>query len=293
MATTKGILASIHLVLNTVFWCIPVYLGGLARLLVPHGGFRRHVGALMSYLVDGWVGCNHLMLKSLNLTRIETTTELDTPLDRGRWYLVLSNHQGWADILVLQESFLGKIPPLSFFVKRPLLWLPGIGFAMWFLDFPYVRRYSREVLAANPELRQHDQDATRRACDHFKHRPTSVLNFLEGTRFTPEKRATQGAAYQHLLNPKVGGLATVVEALGDRLHRIIDVTIVYPAGAPSFWDFLCGRCPEVRMHIAERVLPDSAAAGASADAEAREDLRTYVDNLWAAKDQTFTELQAQ
>ena len=293
MATIKGIVASVYIALNTIFWCIPVYLGGGLRLLVPHHGFRRRMGALLSHVIDGWVGCNRLLMKLLNLTHINTSWNLEEPLDRRRWYLVLSNHQTWADILVLQESFLGTIPPLSFFVKRPLLWLPGLGLAMWFLDFPYVRRYSRDVLAANPELRVHDQEATRRACEHFKHRPTSVLNFLEGTRFTAEKSTAQGATYQHLLNPKVGGLANVVDALGDRLHRIVDVTIVYPGGAPTFWEFLQGACPEVRMEIADRRLPEvTGNTTATADGGARRDLRIYVDALWEAKDRRITELLA-
>jgi 1-acyl-sn-glycerol-3-phosphate acyltransferase len=293
MGTIKGIVASVYIAFNTIFWCIPVYLGGIARLLVPVDGFQRQMGALLSHVIDGWVACNRLLMKALKLTHISATWKLNEPLHRHSWYLVVSNHQTWADILVLQESFLGTVPPLSFFVKRPLLWLPGLGLAMWFLDFPYVRRYSRDVLAANPELRIHDQESTRRACDHFKHRPTSVLNFVEGTRFTAEKKTAHGSDYQHLLNPKVGGLATVVEALSDRLDRLVDVTIAYPTGAPSFWEFLCGTCGEVRMEVSDRQLPDAVLHPAtSADTDVRQDLRVFVDALWEAKDQRISELLA-
>jgi len=32
--------------------------------------------------------------------------------------------------------------------------------------------------------------------------------------------------------------------LGGQFHSFVDVTIVYPHGAPTFWQFLCGRMPE-------------------------------------------------
>ncbi len=168
---------------------------------------------------------------------------------------MISNHQSWSDILVLQDTFLRRIPPLKFFVKRQLIWIPLLGLAMWLLGFPYVRRYSREALANDPSLRRHDQDATQRASEFFKQRPTSVLNFMEGTRFTPEKHTYQQSKYRNLLMPKTGGFGYVVAALGERVDQVLDVTIVYPNGAPSFWEFISGQCRDVRVEIAGRPVP--------------------------------------
>ena len=98
---------------------------------------------------------------------------------------------------------------------------------------------SEAYLKKHPEMRAKDQEATRRACAKFALIPTSVTNFMEGTRFTPAKHARQQSPYRYLLKPKAGGVALALHALGDKFHSILDVTIVYPDGIPGFWSFLC------------------------------------------------------
>ena len=104
------------------------------------------------------------------------------------WYLVSSNHQSWVDILVLQRVFHGRIPFLKFFLKRELIWVPVIGLAWWALDFPFMQR------GGGHGARRGDLEATREACEKFKRIPTSVINFVEGTRFTPAKQRAAGRA---------------------------------------------------------------------------------------------------
>ena len=65
--------------------------------------------------------------------------------------------------------------------------------------------------------------------------------------------AHMGVAH-HLLRPKIGGLGYVLEDMDQHLHRLLDVTIVYPEGAPNFWDFLQGKCPRVEMDITPHVI---------------------------------------
>jgi 1-acyl-sn-glycerol-3-phosphate acyltransferase len=292
MIILKGGVAILFITINTIACCIPIYLLALARALVPIESFRIAMAAAMTRVIDVWVGGNRILIDTIHMTDIQTSINTSAPLERDRWYVVIANHQSWSDILVLQDVFLGRIPPLKFFVKQQLIWVPGIGLAMRLLEFPYVRRYSREILEKNPELRRHDQEATRRACEHFKKRPTSVLNFMEGTRFTVAKRVHQNSKFRNLLTPKTGGFGYVVGALGDRIDQVLDVTIVYPNGVPTFWEFLSGQSPTVHVEIATRQVPatlykeqDELAA------DAREELRVWVDDLWLHKDQRIDELR--
>jgi hypothetical protein len=131
-----------------------------------------------------------------------------------------------------------------------------MGLAWWALDFPFMRRHSEEALKAHPELRRKDQEATRLACQKFSLIPTSVMNFCEGTRFTRAKQQRQQSPFRHLLKPKAGGIALALNVMGDRFRAILDVTIVYPEGAPRFWDFLCGR-------MKRGLRPPAGAAGAA------------------------------
>jgi len=278
---------------NTLLCCVPIYLLAIPRALLPVSGVKVAIAAGMTRVIDAWVGANRVMLKALSVTRIDVAMPLDEPLGRDRWYVVTSNHQGWSDILVLQDTFLDRIPPLKFFVKRQLIWIPFLGVAMWLLGFPYVRRYSREAVARDPSLRRHDQQSTQRASHSFKHRPTSVLNFMEGTRFTEVKHRNQQSKYRNLLTPKTGGFGYVVASLGDRIDRVLDVTIVYPDGAPTFWRFISGQCGRVHVEVSARPAPklDLETADALSPAS-RDRLHDWVEDLWSSKDRRIDELRS-
>ena len=276
MRTARGSAAFAFIALHTMFWCTPLYAMGLVRLLLPARG-KVALNGLMARIIDGWVACNRGMVAALGVTRIDTEWRGE-PLAPDGWYVVFSNHQSWTDIIVLQNTLLGRIPPLKFFTKKELIWAPLVGVAMWLLGFPYVRRYGREKLAANPELRDLDRQAVIRACDGFRERPTSVLSFLEGTRFTPAKHTAQESPYANLLRPHAGGLGYVLEGLADKSPTVVDVTIVYEGGPVGFWEFLCGDCPHVHFTAETRTAPD----------HDRETLRQWVGERWAEKDAALT-----
>lgn len=272
----RGTLAFAFITLSSVFWCTLIFCLGLVRPLLPKER-RIPLGTAMMQMMAGWVRCAGWLLRVLRIARLHETHN-EQPASRilrpDGWYLVVSNHQTWADILVLVVGLYGRIPQFKFFTKRELIWVPFIGPAMWFLEFPYVRRYSRERLAADPALREHDRTATLAACRGFRQRPTSVLVFLEGTRFTAAKRDAQGSRYQRLLNPKTGGVSMVLENLADVLAAVVDVTIRYPGGAPDFWDFLCGRSPDIDIDIRALPLPETDRGAVTA----------WVHELWTEKD---------
>jgi 1-acyl-sn-glycerol-3-phosphate acyltransferase len=206
---------------------------------------------------------------------------------------VLSNHQSWVDIPVLQYAFNRRIPFLRFFLKRELIWVPLLGIAWWALDFPFMQRYSRAQLARRPELAGSDVQATRRACEKFRAVPVSVMNFVEGTRFTPAKHAQQPSPYTHLLRPKAGGVAFVLDAMGDALDAILDVSIVYPQGRPTLIDLLCDRVRDVRVHVLAREIPSEAVgADYESDAEFRARFQAWINRLWTEKDARIADLRA-
>ena len=184
-----------------------------------------------------------------------------------------------------------KIPLLKFFLKQQLIWVPVMGLAWWALDFPFMRRHGAEYLRKHPEMRGKDQETTRKACEKFALVPTSVMNFLEGTRFTPAKHARQQSPYQHLLKPKAGGLALALDALGDKFQAILDVTIVYPDGRPTFWHFLQGRMHRVTVRARLLPLPTHLDLSQySSDSTVRAVFHTWVQEIWQEKDALVTQL---
>ncbi len=290
-APVIGVIASILLAINTLFWCLLLYIPALLKLAIPHTGFRVLCTRAIIWISESWVACNTGWMKLTQPTRWQVSG--DDKLRRESWYLVLSNHQSWVDIFAMQRVFNRKAPFLKFFLKRELIWVPVIGLAWWGLDFPFMKRYSREYLIKHPEKRGEDLRSTRRACEKFRYTPVSVMNFIEGTRFTQAKHDKEKSPYQHLLKPKAGGVAFVLDAMGDAIETLVDVTIAYPGGAPTFWDFLCGRVSEVRMHIDTHDIPEHLKGrDYASDAEHRRDVKDWLGSLWSEKDRKLAEMLA-
>jgi 1-acyl-sn-glycerol-3-phosphate acyltransferase len=246
----------------------------------------------MSYLLDGfatmWISVNTLNQNIFSRTKFETTGL--EGFSKKDWYLVISNHRSWVDILVLQRVFNRKIPFLKFFLKKELIWVPFLGIAWWALDFPFMHRYSKAMIAKRPDLKGKDLENTKKACEKFKSKPVSIMNFVEGTRLTPEKHARQSSAFQHLLKPKAGGIAFVLGAMGEQLHKLLDVTIHYPEGTPTFWDFACGKVGKVQVLVKVQSIEallnsDAYSADYFDDPAQRVKFQRWLTELWQQKDQ--------
>jgi 1-acyl-sn-glycerol-3-phosphate acyltransferase len=288
-APLVGVIASLLLALNCLFWVPILLVFAVLRLVIPIGAVRRRLAAVLLFIAEAWITCNSAWMTLTQRTAWDV--EGIEGLDYRSWYLVNCNHQSWVDILVLQHLFNRRIPLLKFFLKQQLMWVPVMGLAWWALDFPFMRRHSEEYLKKHPEMRAKDQETTRRACEKFAQIPTSVMNFLEGTRFTPAKHARQQSAYQHLLKPKAGGIALALNAMGDKFRSILDVTIVYPDGAPTFWYFLCGRVKRIVVRVQTIPVPRDLATGDYAgDPAVRDAFQKWVQQLWLAKDAQIASL---
>jgi 1-acyl-sn-glycerol-3-phosphate acyltransferase len=192
---------------------------------------------------------------------------------------------------VLQKIFNRRIPFLRFFLKQQLIWVPLLGPAWWALDFPFMKRYSRQTLLRHPELQGKDREATRRACEKFRHMPVSVMNFAEGTRFTQAKHDAQSSPFRHLLRPKAGGVAFVLDAMGEALHAILDVTIVYPEGPCTLMDLIAGRVHDIRVHVRERPIDAGLIGSYDEDTAFRGRVKAWMNTLWRDKDAQAARMQ--
>ena len=275
--------------INTLVHALPLFVAALFKALLPGKRLRQTCDAALTGLAESWIGANSAMIARFTPTRI--SAEGADGLRRDGHYLVLANHQSWVDILVLQKLFNRRIPLLRFFLKRQLFWVPVLGLAWWALDFPFMGRYTHRQIARNPELGRRDTEAMRRACRKFRDIPVSMMNFVEGTRFTPAKHARQDPPYRHLLKPRSGGVAFVVDAMGEGLHALLDVTIAYPAGRPTMVDMMAGRVPQVRVLVRERPIPPQLMAGSyQGDRAFRASFQQWMNGLWQQKDEDLARL---
>lgn len=277
------------IVLSCIVHIGPLLVVGVVKALLPLDAVRRACNPLLTGIAESWIGVNNAMIRAFTDTRI--VVDGDAELHRDGHYLVIANHQSWVDILVLQYVFNRRIPLLRFFLKRQLFWVPLLGLAWWALDFPFMGRYTARQIARNPALAGKDIEATRRACRKFRAFPVAIMNFVEGTRFTPAKRERQQSPYRHLLKPKSGGVAFVLDAMGEGLHSILDISIAYPAGIPTMADLLGNRIPEVRVRVRQRPLPAELLGGDYQNDRAfRARFQQAMNGLWAQKDADIGEL---
>ncbi len=285
-----GILTATLLLLNTLVLIGPLLVFALFKLVLSGRG-RDHASGAVMWVAETWSEIDKAIFA------LCTPTQWDIRgienLRRDTSYLAISNHQSWVDIPALIESLNRRTPFFKFFLKKELIWVPLLGLAWWGLDYPFMKRYSKAFLEKHPELKGKDLEITKAACELFKRQPVTVVNYLEGTRFTEAKRQEQQSPYRHLLKPKAGGVAFVLAALGEQLDALLDVTIVYPGDkAPGFWDLLNGSVSRVIIDIQVRELAPALWAGDyESDPVFRQTVQAWVNQLWLEKDERIEQLR--
>lgn len=285
-----GILTATLLLLSTLVLIGPLLVFALFKLVLPGRG-RDHASGAVMWVAETWSEIDKAIFA------LCTPTQWDIRgienLRRDTSYLAISNHQSWVDIPALIESLNRRTPFFKFFLKKELIWVPLLGLAWWGLDYPFMKRYSKAFLEKHPELKGKDLEITKAACELFKRQPVTVVNYLEGTRFTEAKRQEQQSPYRHLLKPKAGGVAFVLAALGEQLDALLDVTIVYPGDkAPGFWDLLNGSVSRVIIDIQVRELDPALWAGDyESDPVFRQTVQAWVNQLWLEKDERIEQLR--
>lgn len=269
--------------LNTLVCALLVYALTVVRLLTPVERWRNAVRRALAAVAELWIAVNSSVIG--RFWRTAWDVQLPAGLEPSASYVVNCNHQSWVDILVLQRVFNRRIPFMRFFIKQELIWVPLLGIAWWALDFPFMKRYSKQQLVADPSRRGRDLERARRACEKLRAIPVTMMNFMEGTRFTPKKHAAQKSPYRHLLKPRVGGLGQVFFSLDEQLRSLVDVTIVYPDGRPTFWQLIGGRVPRIVVHAREIAIPEHLrGVNFRRDSERRDELEGWTAKLWQEKD---------
>lgn len=285
-----GCFVTLLLLLNTLVLIGPLMVFALLKLISP-GRLRDYNSWAVIWIAETWAEIDKLIFALCIPTRWDVRGGEGLRLDTS--YLVISNHQSWVDIPALIQTLNRRTPFFKFFIKKELIWVPFLGLAWWALDYPFMKRYSKAFLAKHPQLQGKDLEITRAACELFKRQPVTVVNYLEGTRFTAAKQAQQASPYKYLLRPKAGGVAFVLAAMGAQIDAILDVTVVYPqAKIPGFWDLISGNVPKVIIDIRTRELDPTLCQGDyENDPVFRLKIQNWVNQLWSDKDQRIEALR--
>lgn len=272
------------LVIESVILSLLLYVVLLFKLVIPHKKCKHYCRILCDKIVTLWTGIIVFFIHHCFPTR--WTIETSETLTPKNWYLVICNHQSWVDIVAIIMISHKQLPPLKFFIKDQLKWVPLLGLAWIGLEYPLMKRYSKEKLKKHPHLKGRDIAYTKKSCKHYKDKPTCILNFPEGTRFSKEKKQLQQSPYQHLLKPKAGGIAYTLVCMNEYINQVIDMTISYPGGVKSIWAFMGGTVPEVKVVLQQNTSLQKSINDDYFDNPATQtQFKNTINELWKEKDQ--------
>ena len=282
------------LIINTALWGSLISIGGIIKLLLPIKAIRLGLSHLMNRFMWCWALCNGGILAIIS--NIEWDVEGLEQLDKNDWYLLISNHLSGFDIAAQTYLLRNHIPMLKFFLKQELMYVPIMGLGCWALDMPFMHRTSAAKLRKNPKLKGKDLATTRKACARFKHLPTSIINYVEGSRFTSEKHQRQQSPYKHLLRAKAGGIAFTLSAMGEQFTNLLNVTLVYPDSKPDediLYGVMNGRVKKVVMRVEVMPVPEVDSDAYFSQAEYRAEFQRWLNDLWLKKDDQIEAIMQQ
>lgn len=288
LTTATGVIAG-----NSFGVSIPLWIMGTTKIITGSKIADDTVIKITNY----WINSNNALIDNI-LPKKDWRINLPDDVHPDGKYLLFSNHQSWVDTSVVQYISEDRLPLTRFFTKFELIYIPVVGQAFYFLDFPMMRRHSKEAIAKNPELKGKDIIEAKRACSLLKDKPFTLLNYLEGTRFTQAKHDKQQSPYTHLLKPRAGGLALAINALGADIDGILDMTIVYPDGVPTYSDLWKGNIKRLGVDVRHIKMPDTLFAGIkNGGYENNEDIKAqmfdWLEQAWQQKDERISTMLAE
>lgn len=269
--------------LNLAFWGILVTPLGLLKLLLPFAAVHKLIAAICRRCYRGWTAVNTCLINLFN--NVEWQISGTQALDKDSWYLLIANHKSWVDIPVVSTFAYPLIPEPKFFLKDQLKWIPFLGTGCWALDMPYMKRYSAATLAKKPHLKGKDIETTRKSCEKFRFTPTTIINFVEGSRCTKQKQQQKRSPFSHLLPPKAGGIAFTLASMGEQFNAILDVTLIYPENQGHIaLDMLMGKLTKVVVHAEVLAVNEAVIGDYFNDAAFRDGFQQWLNQRWQLKD---------
>ncbi|CAI8251037.1 MAG: putative acyltransferase YihG [Glaciecola sp. HTCC2999] len=268
---------------NLGFWAVLIVLFGLIKLLIPLPPFNRHINALNAVFEIAFGVISVKLITLFNRVTIESN--IPHSISPEGWYLITANHRSYLDIILLIGFAKGNYPAPKFFLKKELIWLPFVGLGAWALDMPFMRRYSKAQIEQQPSLKGKDIATTQAACEKYRNTPTTIINFVEGTRFTPQKHIQKNSPYQYLLPPKAAGIAFTLAAMGNLFANMLDVSIFYPQNSKwPMMDMLCGSMQRIIIDIKEIPISSNMRGNYQEDELFRKHFQVQLNTLWEEKD---------
>jgi len=195
---------------------------------------------------------------------------------------IIANHRWGLDWLMIftVAARKGRLGVMKLFAKDSIKWIPGIGWGLWLLDFPFLsRNWTNDVRTID------------RTFQSLKDRrlPFWLVSHLEGTRLTESKvKQSQDFAkkkdlpvFKNVLLPRTKGFIATVSSLrkADAVKVLYDITIMYEDGRkdPRIFNAAVRQGGRVSLHVKRYLISDLPTN--------EEELTQWLYDRWREKDQ--------
>ena len=285
----------VWLSIGTTLIAIPVLLMAFIKLILPIRPVLKVVDVVNQLAFKCFCLNNAFLIRLTNKADWDIQGFENIKINGS--CIIISNHVTWADIVLLCHVYRGRIPITKFFLKQSLIWIPVIGQVCYAVGMPFLRRYSRAKILKNPKLKNKDVNATRKACKSLVNYPSSLVNFVEGTRFTEAKAVAQKTPYQNLMPPKATSLAVALGIIGNNIDCILNTTLVYPDNKPGtniFMSLLCGRLHKFAARvevISKEEIQEHLIGDYLNDKQFKRNFNTKLRAIWQEKDESIAAIK--
>lgn len=181
-----------------------------------------------------------------NIFNLQCTIDFPDILKTNTNYLIISNHIGSMDFMVLNEIAIkhGMLRHLKYLIKNSALYIPVFGLGMKACGFLFLKR---DIKADEKMIINH--------CKMLKTNkiPIWLVVYPEGTRFTQSKKERSNEyceknglpMLENVLFPRYGGFKLVIENIKNSgIDNLVSITSYFQSktgSVPSLQDFLLGR----------------------------------------------------
>jgi lysophosphatidic acid acyltransferase/lysophosphatidylinositol acyltransferase len=155
--------------------------------------------------------------------------------------LVIPNHltHDWVPMYMMGYR-INTLPYVRTVIKKAVSYIPGLGWGMWALYWPFVSRdFNKDEIVLKKLFGSYERHGL----------PVQTWLYPEGTRKTAKKlaeaqeysKANGYAVWNHVMLPRHRGFSLAVNSLKGAVRMIHEVTLAYEGWsteAPSLWDFM-------------------------------------------------------